>query len=78
MTDELLITLLATGLFLGAASAFGVARSRFRGWQRAALVSGAFVVGLAAPVSLALGLIAYRNMTDPAPNAFVQPGPATK
>jgi hypothetical protein len=78
MTDELLITLLVAGVLLGATGVFGVVRSRFGGWQRAALVGGVFVAGLLAPLSIALGLIAYRNMTDPAPNVFVQPGPAPK
>ena len=78
MTDEVLITLFVAGALLGGAGAFGVMRSRLAGWRRAALASGAFVVGLVAPLSIALGLIAYRNITDPAPNVFVQPGPAPK
>ena len=78
MTDELLVTLLVGGALLGAAGALRVVRSRFGGWQRAALAGGVFVVGLFVPLSIALGLIAYRNIADPAPNVFIQPAPASK
>jgi hypothetical protein len=78
MTDDVLIALLVAGVLLGAAGAFGVTRSGLTGWRRAALGGGAFVIGLVAPLSIALGLIVYRNVTDPVPNVFIQPGPAPK
>ncbi len=78
MFDEVLIALLIAGALLGTATALLVMRSRFVGWRRLALASGVFLVGLILPLSIALGLIAYRNITDPVPNVFMQPGPAPK
>jgi hypothetical protein len=78
MYGEVLIALLIAGGLLGTATAFLVMRSRFVGWRRLALASGAFLVGLILPLSIALGLIAYRNITDPVPNVFMQPGPVPK
>jgi hypothetical protein len=78
MYDEVLIALLIAGALLGTATAFLVMRSRLAGWRRLALASGAFLVSLILPLSITLGLIAYRNITDPVPNVFIQPGPAPK
>ena len=75
MSDEFLLGLLAIGAAIGAGGVIVVTRSRLGGWQRVAVASVTFLVGAIAPIAVALAVVAYRNITDPAPNVFVQPSP---
>ena len=76
MSNALLIGLFATGAAVGIAGALAVMRCRLSGWRRIAAVGGTFVLGLVFPFAVALGVVAYQNAADPAPNVFLQPGPA--